>query len=158
MISYRLVETLEELQRLMPLFLEGFRAMNKRQKAFECDETGFIKTLVRVLGMREEDGGILVAEVDGSVVGYGVAFDGTPIYCEERILLLWGLYVKPEWSKLVTKPMFEHMEGLAEERGFVTLRAFNGRLNGSSINFFERVLGMRRHKIEFTKQIYGRRI
>jgi hypothetical protein len=68
-------------------------------------------------------------------------------------LLLWALYAKPEYSKLVTKELFTAAEAMAKRLGYDVLRAFNGRLNGSSINFFERVLQMKRHRIEFTKQI-----
>jgi hypothetical protein len=152
MITVKRVETLAELQWLMPLFMEGFRAMNKRKKAFDCDEQGFIKTLVGVLGTGP-DNGILVSYSDELPVGYGVAFEDTPTYCEEKHLLLWALYIKVEYSKLVTPALFGETERLAKELGYKHLRAYNGRLNGSSINFFERVLGMRRHRIEFTKPI-----
>jgi len=95
MIEIKRVETLGELQQNMPLFLEGFRQMNKRHKAFDCDEQGFIKTLIGVLGTGP-DNAIALATVEGKGVGYGVGFDDTPTYCEKRHFLLWALYVKPE--------------------------------------------------------------
>ena len=152
MITLKTVETLIELQRFMPLFLEGFREMNKREKAFDCDETGFVKTLIGVLGTPEKNA-IVVALSDDQAVGYGVAFEDTPTYCEVRHWLLWGLYVKPDFSRLVTPLLLAEAERQAKLLGYSVLKAYNGRLNGSSINFFERILGMRRHRIEFTKQL-----
>jgi hypothetical protein len=136
----------------MPLFLEGFREMNKRHKAFDCDEQGFIKTLVGVLGTGPKNVIGLVLS-DGIAVGYGVGFDDTPTYCDKRHFLFWALYVKPEWSKLASKVLFEAGERYAKKQGYHVLRANNGRFNGSSFKFFEKVLGMRRNRIEFTKQI-----
>jgi GNAT superfamily N-acetyltransferase len=152
MISVNTLETLEELQECMPLFMEGFRAMNKRNKAFECDETGFVKTLVGILGSTPRNG-IIVVYDDDEPIGYGAAFDDTPQYCEERCLLLWALYVRPEYSKRCSKVLFSAAEAHAKAQGYKRLKAYNGRLNGSSLNFFERVLGMRRLRMEFTKQL-----
>ncbi len=152
MIDVRPVESLQELQFLMPLFMEGYVGMNKKYAAFECGETGFVKTLVGILGTSPENG-ILVAWDGVDAVGYGAAMNDTPPYCDGKQLLLWALYVKPAYSKLATKPLFEAAEAMAKEQGYVRLRAYNGRFNGSSFNFFERVLGMRRLRVEFVKNI-----
>ena len=152
MIDIQLIETLDELQLVMPLFLEGYREMNKRYLAFDCDEQGFVKTLIGILGTTPKNG-ILVAWDGIEPVGYGAAMEDTPPYCEARQLLLWAIYVKPQYSKLVTKPLFAAAEEMARQQGYASLRAYNGRFNGSSFNFFERVLGMRRLRVEFKKLI-----
>lgn len=152
MIGIKEVKSLDELQRHMPLFLQGFREMNKRKKAFDCDEQGFIKTLVGVLGSGPENG-IMLAVAGDEAVGYGVAFEDTPPYCDEKHLLLWALYCKPDYSKLGSKILFQAAETWAASYGFDVLRAYNGRLNGSSFRFFEHILGMRRNKIEFIKKL-----
>lgn len=152
MIELGIVESYEEFQQLMPLFLKGYREMNKRNKAFDCDEEGFIKVLAWVLGTGPRNG-ILVAYVEGEAVGYGVGYDSSPLYAMEKQYLLWALYCKPEWSKLVVKVLLNGAEAHAKAEGYKVLKAYNGRLNGSSFNFFEKVLGFRRNKMEFIKHI-----
>ena len=153
MIIVRPIKTFPELQRLMPLFLEGFREMNKRHKAFDCDEEGFVKTLAWVLGGDTDKNVIGIAWDGNTPVGYGVGFDDTPIYSKRKHFLLWALYVKPAWSKLAGKELFDGAETFAASNGYDVLRANNGRLNGSAIKFFEKVLEMRRNRLEFTKQL-----
>jgi hypothetical protein len=46
MITIKEVTDIEQLTILMPLFIEGYHAMNKKKKVFEVDETGFVRTLV----------------------------------------------------------------------------------------------------------------
>jgi hypothetical protein len=152
MISIRLVSTLEELTVLMPFFLEGFYAMEHRQKVFEVDKDGFIKTLVGVLNTTPKNG-ILVAFDGIDPVGYGVAFDDTPAYGLKKELLLWALYVKPQHSKFVAPMLFQAAEEGARERGYDKMKAFNSRFSGASYRFFEQLLGMRRNKIQFTKDL-----
>jgi len=75
--------------------------MNKRYKAFDCSQEGFVKTLIGVLGTSDKN--VIGVAYDGEVaVGYGVGFDDTPAYCEDKHFLLWALYVRPEYS-LLTK-------------------------------------------------------
>lgn len=152
MITLEVVKDLGQLQRNMPLFLKGYREMMKRHKAFDCDEQGFIKTLVGVLGSGPKNV-ISLAIADKVPVGYGVAFEDTPPYCDQRHLLLWALYVEPAYSKLAGVALFDGAENFAKSSGYDVLRAYNGRLNGSSIKFFERLLGMRRNRLEFIKQL-----
>lgn len=152
MINFRLVRTLEELTVLMPLFLEGFYAMNKKQKVFEVDKEGFIKTLVGVLNTTPKNG--IVVAFDGvEPVGYGVGFDDTPTYGVKRELLLWALYVKSGHSKVVAPLLFQHGIELAKLQGYEKLKAFNSRFSGASFRFFEQLLGMRRSKIQFNMEI-----
>ncbi len=76
MRTTQLVTTLEELVALTPLFLEGYRAMNKKGKVFEVDESGFVQTLVGILNTQPENG-IMVLLHDKQPIGYGAAFNDT---------------------------------------------------------------------------------
>ena len=99
----------------------------------------------------QPDNGILVAYSDDVPVGYGAAMEDTPPYCDKRQLLLWALYAQPAYSKLVSKALFDEAAVMAKRQGYSSLSCFNGRLTGSSFSFFERVLGMRRRRMEFQK-------
>ena len=148
MITIKPVENLEQMVQCTPLFLEGYRAMNKKRKVFEVDEDGFIKTLLNILNT-QPDNGILVAFDDGEPVGYGAAFEETPAFAKRRELLLWALYVKPQYPGTVVTMLFEEAKQVAREQGYQVLKAFNSRFTGGMYRLFEDKLGMRRNRIQF---------
>lgn len=152
MITFREVKTLAQLETHMELFHEGFVAMEKKHKVFETDWDGFVKTLVGVINTVPRNG-IVVALYDGEPVGYGVAFDDTPPYAIRQVLLLWALYVRSGFSKIVAPELVEHACALARAQGYDEIKAFNSRFGGASFRFFEHILGMRRNKIQFTKTL-----
>lgn len=148
MIEHKEITTLEELTVLIPLFLEGYRAMNKKRKVFGCDQTGFVKTLIGVLNMIPRDA-IVVTCVDNVPVGYGVAFDDTPPFAEEKEWLLWALYIQPKYSGEVVKSLFDEAKTYALARGYKVMKAYNSRFTGSAFRLFEDKLGMTRNRIQF---------
>ena len=148
MITFKEVTTLEELTLLVPLFVEGYRAMSKKGKVFGCDQDGFLKTLIGILNMVPRDG-ITVVLVDGEPVGYGAAYDDTPPFADHKVLLLWALYVKPKYSGDVVLQLFNEAKRFAKVRGYAEMTAFNSRFNGGAIRLFENKLGMTRKRIQF---------
>ena len=148
MITFKEVTTLEELTVLVPLFVEGYRAMSKKGKVFGCDQEGFLKTLIGVLNMVPRDG-ITVVYCDGVPIGYGVAYDDTPPFAEKKELLLWALYVQPKYSGDVVLELFNEAKKFATARGYEIMKAFNARFNGGAIRLFENKLGMTRKRIQF---------
>jgi hypothetical protein len=148
MIIIKEVTDIEQLTILMPLFIEGYHAMNKKKKVFEVDETGFVRTLVGVLNTQPSSG-ILVAFDDFTPVGYGVAFDETPAFATKRELLLWALYVKPAYPGTLVIQLFDAAKLLAAQQGYEVLKAFNSRFTGGMFRLFEGKLGMRRNRIQF---------
>lgn len=148
MITIVPVQTLEQLTVLVPLFLEGYHAMNKRKKVFEVDQDGFIKTLIGILNTTPKNG--LFVALDGDVpVGYGAAFDDTPAFATRKELLLWALYVRPQYPGLVVVQLFEAAKQAAKEQGYEVMKAFNSRFTGGMYRLFEDKLGMRRNRIQF---------
>lgn len=148
MITLKLVKTLEELVELTPLFLEGYYAMNKKKKVFEMGPEGFIKTLIGILNTTPQNG--IVVAYDGELaIGYGAAFDDTPMWADKKELLLWALYVNPAYKGYVVSALFEESARLAREQGYGVMKAFNARFTGGMYRLFEHKLGMRRHRIQF---------
>lgn len=152
MISIVNVTDLSELIRIMPLMLEGYDAMNKKQKVFDVDREGFVMTLFGILNTVPNNG-ILVAYDGIEAVGYGVAYDDSPTYSKTKHLLLWALYVRPLYSKAVRKMLFDAAEELAKEQGYDYLHAFNSRFSGACFSLFEKIYGMRRARIQFSKKL-----
>ncbi len=146
------VETLDEMMELMPLFMEGYDAMNKKRKVFEVDEEGFKKTLLGVLNTQPENG-ILVLWVDGVPVGYGVGFNDTPAFAKHRELLLWALYVRPTYRGDMVEKLFADAKLEAKAQGYKVLKAFNSRFTGGMYRLFETKLGMKRHRVQFNLHI-----
>lgn len=152
MIEIRLIKTLEEFQVLMPLFIEGYHEMNRKQLVFDVDLDGYVDTLIGVLNTVPKNV-IGVAFDDGMPVGFGVGFDDTPSFCKSRHLLLWALYVRRSHSKAVGPMLVRAAENWGKAMGYSVMHAFNARFSGASFNFFEKILGFRRSKIKFTKQL-----
>lgn len=152
-MKYERIFTLEQLVPLMPLFLEGFEAMNKRRKVFEVDADGFVKTLIGILNIPERNGIVVAFDDDGTAVGYGAAFDETPAYAAKRELLLWALYVRPQYPGVVVKGLFDKAKELAAQNGYQVMKAFNARFSGGMYRLFEDRLGMRRHRVQFNIDI-----
>lgn len=148
MIRTKLVESLDELMSLMPLFLDGYAAMNKKKKVFEVDIEGYTKTLVGVLNTAPKNS-ILVLYVDNEAVGFGVGFDETPAFAKQQEMLLWALYVKPEFRGDLVVRLFEDGVQVAKANGYSVLKAYNSRFTGGMYRFFEQKLGMRRNRVQF---------
>lgn len=148
MITLKTVETLEELTLLTPLFIEGYNAMNKKRKVFEMGPEGFITTLIGILNTTPKNG-IVVAFDEDQPIGYGAAFEDTPPNAEKRELLLWALYVRPQYKGDVVKQLFDEAKRLAAVQGYKVLKAFNARFTGGMYRLFEGKLGMRRHRVQF---------
>ena len=146
------LKNFEELMAVMPLILEGFEQMNKRYKAFSVDAEQYTRELIRIVSCQPENG-IVVVWAEGKPVGYGVARDNTEWYSNHRVLLLYALYVQPKFSKIYTKPLFQYAESLAIEQGYDELIAYNGRFSGACYRLFERVFGMRRQMVRFSKKL-----
>jgi hypothetical protein len=148
MITIVPVRTLEQLVEVTPLLIEGYHSMNKRKKVFEVDVDGFIKTLVGILNTTPQNG--LFVALDGDeAVGYGAAFDDTPAFAQKKELLLWALYVKPQYPGTVVAMLFDAAKQAAKEQGYEVMKAFNSRFTGGMYRLFEDKLGMRRHRIQF---------
>lgn len=126
--------------------------MNKKTKVFDVDQEGFVKTLVGVLNTTPQNG-ILVAFDEDEPVGYTVAFDDSPTYGKVKEVLVWALYVKPRWSKVVAPMIMNRGVELARAQGYQRMKAFNSRFSGASFKFFEQLLGMRRSRIQFNFDI-----
>lgn len=141
-----------ELEVLMPLFMQGFREMKKRQRFDRITEDGFVKTLLGVLGSQERNG-IMVAFDERGPKGFGVALDDSGEFDDFKSLLLWSIYVIPGSGKGVAKGLYEAAERWAKERDYRFLDACNSRFTGSSFKFFEELFGMRRAQVIFTKEI-----
>jgi hypothetical protein len=152
MITIHPITTLDELITLMPFFMEGYHAMNRKQKVFDIDKEAFTKVLIGVLNTVPENG-ILVAFDGINPVGYGVAYNDTPTYSEEKHLLLYALYARPEFSRSVAPMIVSAAEVMAKQQGYTKMQAFNSRFSGASLRLFEKVFGMRRSRIQFTKEI-----
>lgn len=148
MITVEPVTTLEELVACTPLLIEGYHAMNKKKKVFEVDQDGFIKTILGILNTQPENG-IFVARDNGEPVGYGAAFNETPAFALKKELLLWALYVRPQYPGTVVVMLFEAAKQKAREQGYQVMKAFNSRLSGGMYRLFEDKLGMRRNRIQF---------
>ena len=148
MITIEKVTTLEQLTILAPLFIEGYQAMNKRKKVFEVDQEGFLKTLIGILNTSPKNG-IYVALDDDVPVGYGAAFDDTPAFAVKKELLLWALYVRPQYPGTVVAMLFDAAKTGAKEQGYEIMKAFNARFTGGMYRLFEDKLGMRRNRIQF---------
>lgn len=133
---------------LVPLFLEGYHAMNKRKKVFEVDQDGFVRTLIGILNTLPENG-ISVAFDGDEPVGYGAAFDNTPAFAMRKELLLWALYVKPEYPGTVVSMLFDAAKEHGRKHGYQVMKAFNSRFTGGMYRLFEDKLGMRRNRIQF---------
>ena len=143
---------MQELLSIMPFMLEGYDAMNRKQKVFDVDREGFVKTLFGVINTHEKN--VIGVAFDGiEPVGYGVGFDDTPTYGTTKSFLLWALYAKPEYSKTVGPMIFNGAEEWAKEHGYKKLNAYNARFSGASFRLFEKIFGMRRSQIKFTKTI-----
>ena len=152
MITIAPVENLEQLTVLVPLFLEGYHAMNRKKKVFEVDEEGFVKTLIGILNTKPENG-IFVAFDDGEPVGYGAAFNDTPDFARHRELVLWALYVKPTYPGVVVKELFDAAVTEARHQGYTVMKAFNSRFTGGMYRLFEDKLGMRRNRVQFNYEL-----
>lgn len=148
MIELRLITNLEQLTVMVPLFLEGFHAMNKRKKVFEVDQDGFVKTLIGILNTSPTNN-ICVAFDDGVPIGYAAAFENTPTFAMKREMLLWALYVKPQYKGNVVVQLFEEAKRIGVEQGFDILTSFNSRFTGGMYRLFEGKLGMKRNRIQF---------
>lgn len=152
MITIAPITTLEELMTVMPFLMEGYHAMNRKQKVFDIDAEGYAKVMTGVLNTIPENG-ILVA-FDGILpIGYGVAYNDTPTYSKEKHLLLYALYVRPEFSRVVAPQLVKAAEAMAQEQGYSVIQAFNARFSGASFRLFEQIFGMRRSRIQFTKRL-----
>jgi hypothetical protein len=152
MIEIRDITTLTELQVLMPFFIEGYLEMNKRKQVFDIDQAGFVDTLIGVLNTVPRN--VIGVAFDGDVpVGYGIAYEDTPSFCKERHLLMWALYAKRSHSKHVGPMIYKACENWAKASGYHYVHAFSSRFNGAAYHFFEQGLGMRRARIQFTKEI-----
>jgi len=44
-------------------------------------------------------------------------------------------------------------EAMAKEQGYTHIQAFNARFSGASFRLFEKVFGMQRRRIQFTKRL-----
>jgi hypothetical protein len=152
MITFQDITTLSELEEYMPLFYEGYVAMSTKHKAFELDWDGFVKTMVGVINTVPKNG-ITVVLMDGVAVGYGVGFDDTPAYSLKQIMLLWALYVKPGYSKIVAPELCKYAFEYAKQQGYDEVKAFNNRFSGASFRFFEQLLGMHRSNVVFSKKL-----
>lgn len=148
MITYRFIYDLEDLVNLTPLFIEGYAAMNRKKKVFEVDQEGFIKTLIGVLNTTHENA-ILVAFDEETPIGYAVGFNDTPAFATSKELLMWALYVKPQYRGDVVVGLFQTGVEFARKKGYSAMKAFNARFTGSVFRLFENKLGMRRHRIQF---------
>lgn len=148
MITTKRVVLIDEFIELMPLFVEGYYAMNRKKKVFEVDLEGYKKTLLGVLNSQPQNG-ILVVYQDDQAVGFGVGFDETPSYAQHREMLLWALYVQPQFRGEVVVRLFEDACTEARQLGYSVLKAFNSRFTGGMYRFFEQKLGMRRNRILF---------
>ena len=151
-VEIRLVKDFLELAEVMPLVLEGYEQMNKRHKVFNVNPEQYAKELIRIVSAPEGNG-VVVVWVNDEPVGYGVAKDNTDFFSSKRELLLYALYVKPVFSKLYSKPLFQYAEELAVVNGYDIMIAYNSRFSGACYRLFERVFGMRRQMIRFSKQL-----
>jgi hypothetical protein len=148
MITIKEVTDIEQLTLLMPLFIEGYHAMNKKKKVFEVDQDGFVKTLIGILNTFPTNN-ICVVFDDGVPIGYAAAFENTPTFAMKREMLLWALYVKPQYKGNVVVLLFEEAKRIGVEQGFDILTSFNSRFTGGMFRLFEGKLGMRRNRIQF---------
>lgn len=147
-MRYERVTDLESLATIAPLLHEGFLAMNKKRKVFEVDWAGFMQTLVGVVNTTPKNG-ILVVFDGATPIGYGVGFDDTPAFALQKELLLWALYVKPEYRGDVVVELFSKAKQWAKEQGYQVMKAYNARFTGGMYRLFEGKLGMHRHRVQF---------
>lgn len=148
--TIRQVRDLKEFASITPLLLEGYEQMNKRYKAFNLTREQYVKELIRIMGS-ENKNGLAVVWVDDRPVGYGAARDNTDLFSSHKVLLLYALYVKPEFSKEYKKPLFDFAEDFGRQQGYHEMVAYNGRFSGASFRLFEKILGMRRKMTMFSK-------
>lgn len=142
------VTTLEELTVLVPFFIEGYHAMNRKGKVFEMDVEGFVKTLIGVLNTPERN--VIGVVKDGeALVGYGVAFDDTPPFAEMKELLMWATYVRPQYGGHVIVMIVEGAKDFARRHGYGMVKAYNSRFTGGMYRLFEHKLGMKRRRVQF---------
>lgn len=157
MIEIRLITTLDQFASVVPLFKEGYHEMNRKEQVFSVSEDGFLNTLLGILNTTQPNkvpsNGIAVAFDGDEPVGFGAGMEDTPPYCEERHFLLWALYAKRGKSSTVASMLFRTAEAFAKVHGYRRLIAYNARFSGASYRFFEGKCGMRRAKIQFTKEI-----
>ena len=148
MTTIRPITSLPELTVLMPLFIEGYHAMCKRKNAFDVDLNGFVNTLVKVFN-DYPDSQIIVLFDDDMPVGYSVGMDDTTSFGLQREMLVWALYVKPQYKGSAVVELFNYGMVEAKRLGYGTLKAFNSRFTGGMFRFYENKLGMKRHRTQF---------
>lgn len=152
MKTIKYITNLDDFVSNVELFKEGYRKMNKKGKVFEMNEEGYLKILLGIMNTSPKNG-LAVVEVDGAAVGFGACYEDTPDFALERELLLWALYVKPQFSGEVLVYLFDEAVALAKRQGFRVIKSFNSRFSGAMYRLFEDKLGMKRHRVQFNKNI-----
>lgn len=147
------LDNLEQLEVVMPLLMEGYEQMRRRER-FDCiSREGFLKTAINVITKPWLGGIKVVFDEKKGPVGFGIAVDNTAEFDDKRTLLLWSLYVKPRVARRFTDALFRDAESWAKENGFHYVSACNSRFTGSAFKFFESRYGMRRATVTFKKEL-----
>lgn len=151
-ITTQSITEFEDLVKIMPLVLEGYHAMSKRKKVFDVDEEGFVSVMIGIINTAPRNG-LVVVKIDDVPVGYGAAYDVTQQFAKKKTLLLYALYVRPNFGKGAVKALFDEAEKMAKEQGYSYLIAQSARFNGAAYRLFEQRFGMRRDQILFRKEL-----
>lgn len=132
----------------LPFLIEGY---NKTEEiaahAYEETVEGFIALCWKAVCL--DDGSVFIAlSEEDEPLGYGVGFNVSNKHSKKKTLLVYGLYSNGKGLK-VPSFLLEHAKKFAKEHGYQVITGWNVRFAGGTFRFYEKILGMKRSKIEF---------
>lgn len=142
------IEDTERFNHWLPFLVEGYHKTEEiANHAYEETLEGFISLCWKAIV--SDDGSVFIALSDKDApLGYGVGFNVSGKHSKKKTLLIYGLYSNGKGLK-VPSFLLEHAKAFAKEKGYEVITGWNVRFAGGTFRFYEKILGMKRSKIEF---------